>query len=104
MPRYICETTIGAIFIGEKTQMINLYNVYWDLSDMPMIIYYIYKPSSRLFDMLGVGGGGTGIVHAQNRECGLQKVILDLLSHVCTARPRRGESLMEIAPQVSVWI
>ena len=29
MPRYTCETTIGAIFIGEKTQMINSDNVYW---------------------------------------------------------------------------
>ena len=41
MPRYICETTIGAIFIGEKTGMINSDNVYWDLSDMPMITLYI---------------------------------------------------------------
>ena len=98
MPRDICETTRGAVFSGETTRMINSDTVYWELSDMPMITYNIYKPSSRLFDMLGVGGGGTGIVQARNRECGLQKVILDLLSHVCAASPRRGESLMEIAP------
>ena len=91
---------MGAVVSGETTQMINSDTVYWELSDMPMITYfiYIYKPSSRLFDMLGVGGGGTGIVQAQNRECGLQKVILDLLSHVCAGSPWRGESLMEIAP------
>ena len=98
MQRYVCETTMGAVFSGETTRVINSDTVYWELSDMPMIIYYIYKPSSRLFDMLGVGGGGTGIVQAQNRESGLQKVILDLLSHVCAASPRRGESLMEISP------
>ena len=41
MPRYICETTMGAIFNGETTQMINSDIVYWELSDMPMITYYI---------------------------------------------------------------
>ena len=89
---------MGAVFSGEATRMINSDIVYWELSDMPMIIYYIYKPSSRLFDMLGVVGGGTCIVQAQNRECGLQEVILALLSHACAASPRGGGSLMEIAP------
>ena len=41
---------------------------------------------------------------SRNRECGLQKVILDLLSHVCAASPRWGESLMEVALWVSVRI
>ena len=41
---------------------------------------------------------------SRNRECGLQKVILDLLPHVCAASPRWGESLMEVAPWVSVRI
>ena len=49
--------------------------------------------------MLGVGNEGIkGIVQAQNKECGLRKVVLDLLSHVCAARPRGGESLTEVAP------
>ena len=45
-----------------------------------------------------------GILQARNKECGLQKVILDLLSHVCAACPRRGDSLTAIAPLVSVRI
>ena len=57
------------------------------------------RSTTGLFDMLGVGSGGKkGIVQAQNKECGLQKVILDLLSHVCAARPQGGESLMEVSP------
>ena len=40
---YICETTMGAVFSGETTRMINSDTIYWELSDMPMIIYYIYK-------------------------------------------------------------
>ena len=98
MPRYIYETTIGAIFIGEKTRMINLDDVYWDLSDMPMIILYIKRPQPRLFGMPGAEGGGKRHVTGSKKECGLQKVILDLLSHVCAARPRGGESLTEVAP------
>ena len=42
MPRYICETTMGAVFSAETTQMISSYTVYWELSDMPMITYDIY--------------------------------------------------------------
>ena len=42
---------------------------------MTMITYdiYIYKPSSRLFDMLGVGGGGIGIVQAREIESTVYK-------------------------------
>ena len=58
MPRYICETTIGAIFICEKKRIINSADVYWDLSDMPMITLYIKRPQPRLFDMPEVEGGG----------------------------------------------
>ena len=73
--------------------------VYWELSDMPMITYDIYKshPPGYL-TCSGSGMEEKGIVQAQNNECGLQKAILDLLSHVCAASPRRGDSLMEIAP------
>jgi len=66
-----------------------------------MINSYIKKEKSTTppFDMLRVRDGGKkGIVQARNKECGLQKVILDLLWHVCAACPRRGDSLMEIAP------
>ena len=49
--------------------------------------------------MLGVGGGGTGIVQAREIESAVyKKLFLDLLSHVCAASPRWGESLLEIAP------
>ena len=55
--------------------MISLGIAHWELSDMPMITYdiYIYKPSPRLFDMLGVGGGGTSIVQAREIESAVYK-------------------------------
>ena len=68
---------------------------------MPVINSYIYirrRTTTRLFDMLGSGTEEKGIVQAQNKECGLQKAILDLLSHVCTVRPLGGVSLTEVAP------
>ena len=43
MPRYFCEITVGAIFVGETVRMISSDIVYWELSDMPMITYDIYK-------------------------------------------------------------
>ena len=75
MPRYLCEITVGAIFVGETMRMISSDIVYWELSNVPMITYdiYIYKPSSRLFDMLGVGGGGTCIVQAREIESTVYK-------------------------------
>lgn len=33
---------MGAVVSGETTQMINSDTVYWELSDMPMITYFIY--------------------------------------------------------------
>ena len=59
---------------------------------MPMINSYIYKekPQTRLFDMLGAGNGEKkGIVQAQNKECGLQKLILT--SRRTSAPPVLGE-------------
>ena len=38
------------------------------------------------------------MVQAQKKECGLQKLILDLLSHVCAARPRGGGILNGSGP------
>ena len=43
MPRYVSETTMGAVFGGKTTQMTSSDTVYWELSDMPMITYDIYK-------------------------------------------------------------
>ena len=68
---------------------------------MPMINSYIYikeKPQPGYLTCLGSERRKKGIVQAQNKECCLQKAILDLLSHVCAARPLGGESLMEVAP------
>ena len=79
--------------------MINADYVYWDLSDMPMTTLYKYKDHNPGY--LTCSGSGTeekGIVQAQNNECGLQKLVLDLLSHVCATCPQRGESLKGVAP------
>ena len=68
---------------------------------MPMINSYIYikeKPQPGYLTCSGSGTEEEGIVQAQNKECGLQKAILDLLSHVCAARPLGGESLTEVTP------
>ena len=40
---YICEANVAAVFRGETTRMISSDTVYWELSDMPMITYAIYK-------------------------------------------------------------
>ena len=66
-----------------------------------MINTYIKRREKPQPGYLTCSGSGTeekGIVQAQNKECGLQKAILDLLSHVCAARPLGGESLTEVAP------
>ena len=62
---------------------------------------FIYKKEKPQPGYLTCSGSGTeekGIVQAQNKECGLQKDVLDLLSHVCAARPLGGESLSEVNP------
>ena len=66
---------------------------------MPMMIYYIHKGHDP-GDLICPGSKAEekGLLQARNKECGLQKVILDLLSHVCVACPRRGESLTKVAP------
>ena len=56
------------------------------------------KPQPSYLTCSGLGTEEKGMVQAQKEECGLQKLILDLPSHVCAARPRGGESLTEVAP------
>ena len=65
---------------------------------MPMITLYIKDHNPGYLTFPGSKAEEKGILQARNKECDLQKVILDLLSHVCAACPRRGESLMEVAP------
>ena len=67
---------------------------------MPMINIYIKskKPQPGYLTCSGSGTEEEGIIPAQNKECGLQKFILDLLPHVCAARPRGGRILNGCSP------
>ena len=66
---------------------------------MPMInIYNSKKPQPGYLTCSGLGMEEKGIVQAQNNECSMQKLILDLLSHVCTACPRGGGILNGSSP------
>ena len=56
------------------------------------------KPQPGYLTCSGSGTEEKGIVQAQIKECGLQKAILDLMSHVCAARPQGGGFLTEVAP------
>ena len=49
--------------------------VHGNLSDMPIVFFYVITPQPRLFDMLGVDGWGRRhFIGSQNRECGLKKL------------------------------
>ena len=56
------------------------------------------EPQPGYLTCSGLGTEEKGIVQAQNKECGLQKLILDPLSHVCAARPRGGGILNGSGP------